>query len=284
MSNIDEKTVAGFGEEWSRFDHSDANEREFDDLFNQYFALFPWSSLRKDAEGFDLGCGTGRWAKFVAPRVGRLHCVDPSAAIDVAKNHLAELDNIQFHKASVDEIPLPDSSMDFGYSLGVLHHIPDTLAGIRSCVEKLKPGAPFLLYLYYALDNRPPWFRAVWKLSNKARSVISRLPTRPKMALADAIAGTIYWPLARGSQVLSKAGLDTSNIPLSAYRNRSFYVMRTDALDRFGTRLERRFTREQVGLMMQQAGLERITVSSESPYWCAIGHRAAVGMSPTNGA
>ena len=47
------------------------------------------------------------------------------------------------------------------------------------------------------------------------------------------------------------------NMPLSAYRERSFYVMRTDALDRFGTRLEQRFTREQIRSMMHEAGLER---------------------------
>ena len=67
--------------------------------------------------------------------------------------------NCEFHCASVDAIPLPDDSADFGYSLGVLHHVPDTQKGILECVRKLKPGAPFLLYLYYAFDNRPWWFR-----------------------------------------------------------------------------------------------------------------------------
>ena len=49
--------------------------------------------------------------------------------------------------------------MDFGYSLGVLHHLEDTQAGMAACVRKLKPGAPFLVYIYYALENRPIWFR-----------------------------------------------------------------------------------------------------------------------------
>ena len=44
--------------------------------------------------------------------------------------------------------------MDFGYSLGVLHHIPDTCAGIKACARLLKRGGPFLVYLYYAFDNR----------------------------------------------------------------------------------------------------------------------------------
>ena len=36
-------------------------------------------------------------------------------------------------------------------------------------------------------------------------------------------------------------------MPLSFYRDCSFYVMRNDSLNRFGTRLERRFTRDLLG-------------------------------------
>jgi hypothetical protein len=49
--------------------------------------------------------------------------------------------------------------------------------------------------------------------------------------------------------------------------------MRTDALDRFGTRLEQRFTQQQVKNMMEQAGLENIQFSSKVPFWCAVGYR-----------
>ncbi len=40
------------------------------------------------------------------------------------------------------------------------------------------------------------------------------------------------------------------SVPLSAYRNRSVYTMRTDAYDRFAIRLEKRFTKEQIGAML----------------------------------
>ena len=49
--------------------------------------------------------------------------------------------------------------MDFGYALGVLHHVPNTQEGLNSCIKLLKPGAPFLVYLYYSFDNRPNWYR-----------------------------------------------------------------------------------------------------------------------------
>ena len=46
---------------------------ESERVFGDYFAIFPWDQLPPAAEGFDMGCGSGRWARFVAPRVGRLH-------------------------------------------------------------------------------------------------------------------------------------------------------------------------------------------------------------------
>jgi SAM-dependent methyltransferase len=273
-SNVDARTVAGFGNEWSTFDQAPLTANELATLFEQYFAIFPWSSLPPDAVGFDLGCGSGRWARLVAPRVHHLHCIDPSpAALQVARHNLAAEHNCSFHAAAVDSIPLPDASMDFGYSLGVLHHVPDTAAGIRSCVAKLKPGAPFLLYIYYAFDNRPLWFRLLWRASDVLRRVVSALPYRAQNAFSLGMATLVYWPLARADAILERFGLNVDALPLSYYRHRSFYVMRTDARDRFGTSLEQRFTARQIEAMMRAADLERITFSQHPPYWCAVGLR-----------
>ena len=273
MNNLDRRVIEGFGQEWAKFDQSAVVPRELQALFGEYFSTFPWAELPANATGFDLGCGSGRWARFVAPRVGRLHCIDASPeALEIARQNLGDHLNCEFHCASVDAIPLPDNFADFGYSLGVLHHIPDTQQGILDCVRKLKPGAPFLLYLYYAFDNRPWWFRMMWRISDTVRQLLCRLPFAIRSVFCDLIAVAVYWPLARFSAALERLGMNVGHFPLSAYRDRSFYAMRTDALDRFGTRLELRFTREQMREMMEKAGLERITFS-ESIFWCAVGRR-----------
>ena len=46
-----------------------------------------------------------------------------------------------------------------------------------------------------------------------------------------------------------------------------------DALDRFGTRLEKRFTKAQIERMMAEAGLERIAFGDGEPFWCALGYK-----------
>ena len=49
--------------------------------------------------------------------------------------------------------------------------------------------------------------------------------------------------------------------------------MRTDALDRFGTRLEQRFTKKEIHLMMTESGLRDIKFSNEVPFWTAVGFK-----------
>lgn len=272
VDNIDRATVEGFGDEWAKFDQSLLEYKELTALFNNYFSIFPWHTLSKDAIGFDMGCGSGRWAKLAAPRVGQLHCIDASPkALAVAKSNLSDLDNCHFSVGTFDDLPLEDNSMDFGYSLGVLHHIPDTAAGIQACVRKLKKGAPFLVYIYYAFDNKPFWYRLVWRISDLIRCYVARLPFSIRYLVTQIMAATVYFPLAKLALLLEKWGLDVSTVPLSAYRYSSFYTMRTDALDRFGTRLEKRFTAAQIQEMMEAAGLQDIYFNKNNQFWCAVG-------------
>lgn len=277
-TNLSESTVDSFGHQWSVYDQEEATDKEQQYLFDRYFSLFDWERLPENASGFDMGCGSGRWAKIAAmqDKVGRLLCVDPAEpALNVARTNLAGLDNCDFLCASVDETGVDQGTMDFGYSLGVLHHIPDTKAGIEDCVKLLKPGAPFLVYLYYRFDNKPAWYKYLWMASESVRWTISKLPLAARIAACEVIAALVYWPLAKTSYLLEKLGLNVQHLPLSDYRNTSFYRMRHVARDRFGTPLEQRFTRDEIREMMEASGLEQIRFRDEPPFWCAIGTRKA---------
>ncbi len=273
MKNLDKNTVKSFSDQWVRYDQSGMSNKEATKIFKNYFSIFPWKKLPKSAEGFDMGCGTGRWAKFVAPKVKTLHCIDPSNAIQVAKKKLKKFKNIQYHQKSLDSSGIKNKSQDFGYLLGVLHYVPNAKAAIKSCVKLLKPGAPILLYIYYSLENRPFWFRILWNLSNLFRLIISRLPKFLNFFLCDLIALFIYFPFAKISLVLESIGLNLINFPLHFYRNTSFYVMRTDSRDRFGTPMEKRYSKKQIQQMMKEAGLERIKFKNTVPFWTVIGHK-----------
>lgn len=273
--NVDAVTVDAFGDEWETFSQQALTADERERIYTDYFSIFPWECLPPDGGvGADVGCGSGRWAVLTAGRAAHLHLVDASdRALSVARSQMSSISNASFHRASVGALPFADASLDFAYSLGVLHHVPDTRAAVVEIARCLKPGAPLLLYLYYRFDGRPLWFRLLWKASDVLRRVLSRAPWPVKYTTSQLIAAAVYWPLARAARVLDGLGRLPSAWPLAYYRYKSFYVMRTDALDRLGTPLEQRFTRVEIADLLRSAGFDHVRFSPNPPYWCAIGIR-----------
>lgn len=273
--NVATAVARGFGDEWSTFRQGEESlpPEQRARIFENYFRIFPWDALPPGGGvGMDVGCGTGRWSMGVAPRVSHLHLLDVSPdALAVAEENLAAFKNVSFHNCSVAEIPLPDESLDFAFSLGVLHHVPDTQAAIHAIAAKLKPGAPFLVYFYYSFENQPEWYRWLWAISNAARVVVARLPHWLRRIVSEIVAALVYWPLARLAGLLGRLGLPQHSLPLSWYADKSYYVMRTDAYDRFCTQLEQRFSKAQIEAMLSSAGFTNIRFSDRAPFWCAVG-------------
>ena len=275
MKKITNKTVINdFGLEWKKFSHKNIDEKILYKMFIDYFRIFPFKKINYSSEGFDMGAGTGRWAKFIAPKVKKLNIIEPGRlSIQQAKKNLSKFSNCVFYNQTVEKNFLKDNSQDFGYCLGVLHHIENTELGIKSCIKKLKSGAPFLFYLYYDFDNKSHLYKLIWKFSDVLRKKISALPFFIKYMISQIIALMIYYPLAKASFLLDCMNVNTSNIPLSYYRNKSFYMMRTDSLDRFGTRVEKRFSKKKIKSIMVKAGLINIKFSDKAPFWVGVGYK-----------
>ena len=277
-ANLEPRTVEGFGAEWAEFDQSEIEPEELLTLFQQYFSIFPFDKLDSETSvGADFGCGSGRWSKILARRCRYLHLIDASkAALETAKANLKEIENVSFHCCSIEHSSLAPNSLDFAVSLGVLHHLPDTQKALCDISAFLKPGGVFLVYLYYALEQKPLWFRALWQISDFLRRRISLLSFERRKQLTQIIAAFVYWPLAKTAHILESLGFSVEMIPLSYYRNRSFYVMKNDALDRFGTYLEKRFNQNEIRMMLLNAGFENIEFSSSAPYWRAIATKSGL--------
>lgn len=273
--NIDLKTVASFGEEWKTF--HDFNAGDIDSLGNKYFDIVSSSMLNERSNVIDIGCGSGRFIKYLKGRYHKITGVDPSEAILVADKLVGSDPAIELVKTSTDNLPFPDDHFDFGYSLGVLHHIPDTRKALRDCVKKIKPGGHFLLYLYYNLDNRSVFAKFLFQWSNLLRLIISRFPRGLKKFSCDLMAVVMYLPFVGLCRLLKWAGVPLSirkYFPLQAYEDQRFYIFRNDCYDRFGTPLEKRFSRKEIDEMMRSAGLTGIVFSENIPFWHAVGKKA----------
>lgn len=268
--SLDLKTVESFGKEWEKF-----NSFKAEDLASsaaEYFDVWSKADIPKNASLIDVGCGTGRWSRHVADRVGFIEAIDPSNALFSAVKYNEDIQNIRFTKASVGNIPFADGSFDIAMCLGVLHHTPDTQYGIDRIYEKLKKDGWLLLYLYYSLDSRGLVYKTIFNVSTTIRKVVSSLPDFLKLPICDLIAILIYLPLVSIVKIVHAIGLRklASKLPLHYYMNKNFRIMRNDALDRFGTPLENRFSKAQIKLMLERSGFTKIIFSDNQPYWHVI--------------
>lgn len=262
--NVDVDTVKGFGREWNAFSQSDLAESEKIKIFDEYFAPIDWER-QSFKRALDMGCGSGRWSAMVAPRVDTLVAADASSqALDVARGNV-RAGNVSFVEGTTDTLPFPNGYFDLIFCLGVLHCLPDAGAAIRDLAAKLSPGGTLLVYIHYAFDNRPAWFKLLWRITNSARLTISKLPFPLRKFICQIIAALVYWPLARIAKYLPVP----ESWPLKSYSAHSFYTMRTDALDRFGTKLEKRYTQAEVIDMLKASGLADIHFAPTRFWTCA---------------
>lgn len=273
-TNIDWETVESFGEEWTKF--STFSNQDIEDVGNDYFDIVDETMLNENSRALDVGCGTGRWSRYIYTRCKTVDCIDPSDAVVAAVTMLGDVENVRITHADVDNIPFADDSFDFVFSLGVLHHIPDTRGAMHRCVEKVKSGGHFLVYLYYNLDNKGMLSKALFHFTNSIRRGVCKMPPKPKRLICDVLAGLIYIPNAVATKAIKAVvpGEAYKRVPLAYYHDKSFNVMRNDSLDRFGTPLEQRFSRAEIIEMMESCGLCDIRVSEQRPYWHAVGRKA----------
>ena len=207
------------------------------------------------------------------PHFSLIYALEPSdGAINVLGKKFSSNSQIEILQETVGDNSIPDGCLDFAMSLGVLHHIPNTGEAIKKIYNKLKPGGTFLCYVYYNLDDKPFSYRLLFRVAHVSRWVICRLPFAWRMRISKLIAVLVYLPLARISRFYASKGRDVSNIPLHHYADMPFIMLQNDALDRFGTRLEQRFTKKDIEKMLSAAdfNLSTLKFSAVEPYWTFI--------------
>jgi SAM-dependent methyltransferase len=271
--NIDPIVVQSFGEEWLKF--HEFSDEIIEECANEYFDILTPEIVNQNTYALDVGCGTGRWSKFLTKKVGFMESVDPSEAIYAADKLLGDIPNVRLTRASTETLPFADESFDFVMSIGVLHHIPNTQQAMIDCVKKVKPGGYFYCYLYHNLETMNWFFRFLFGLSELGRKVVCRLPNWLKKPVCDLIAIVVYMPFILWVRFLVLIGLRelAKKMPLASYNNKSFFIIRNDALDKFGTTLEQRFSRKQVEEMMKKCGLENIVISNGTPLYHSVGRK-----------
>ncbi|MBI1268330.1 MAG: methyltransferase domain-containing protein [Cryomorphaceae bacterium] len=264
--NIDHATVEAFGDEWTRFDSF--SDQEIDTVAAEYFDILPAEKLREFKHAIDVGCGSGRWTRFIAKQVSSVEAVDPSEACLVARRNTADLANVRVSQASVNALPFADEAFDLAICLGVLHHVPNTQEALTSLCKKISFGGTLLLYLYYDLSNRSMPYRLLHRASEIPRKIVAHLPHKLKNLSCDLLAFCVYLPLIGMAKLTTAVSPNLGpRMPLSYYTNKSWNIIRNDARDRFGTPLEQRFSQIEIENMLHTAGMSNVRFSNNAPFW-----------------
>ncbi len=121
----------------------------------------------------DIGAGTGYYARRIAPLVagggagGLVYAVDVQPEMIQMLDELAKkanLPNIKPVLGAVDNVRLPDASVDLAILVDVYHELEFPFEVMQSVVRALKPGGRVAYVEYRAEDPRVP-IKALHKMS-----------------------------------------------------------------------------------------------------------------------
>jgi SAM-dependent methyltransferase len=170
--------AASFGRQWHWFRKVQLDSQNgTDESARTLRATTGWTTA--DYQGrlvLDAGVGAGRFAEIVAGAGGEVVGVDLTAAIDAAYANIGRHPRVHLIQADIFALPFPEATFDLAYSIGVLHHTPDTAAAFRCVATTVKKGGGLAVYLYHRYGIR--WF------TETIRCLTTRLPAGAMLALA----------------------------------------------------------------------------------------------------
>lgn len=253
--SIHARTATSFAYEWEHFGAPRT-------AWAKNFADYMQPGRPEDLDGctvLDVGTGSGRHAAQAAAHGAHVAAVDLGASIDVARRNVP--DDVLTVQADAERLPFEPQSFDFVMSLGVLHHLPDTEHALRNVARYARPGGLVHVYLYWVPERHG--HRILLAGVTAVRRATVRMPHRLLHLLCYPLAAALHVLFVLPQRALREAPHGrrlAAALPLKTYADYPFGVLVNDQFDRFSAPLERRFTRAQVAAMLEDAGLEEVTV------------------------
>jgi SAM-dependent methyltransferase len=165
--------AGNFGFEWNVHNKTqldDSTSHESEEAFRTKTGFTP-----EDLKGklvLDVGCGMGRFSDVASRWGATVVGIDLTSAVDAAYGNLKNRDNVYLAQADVFRLPFREKTFDYIFSIGVLHHTPDTKAAFDRLPVLLKPGGRIAIWVYSTL------MRAWCRPSDLYRHVTTRMPKR----------------------------------------------------------------------------------------------------------
>jgi SAM-dependent methyltransferase len=170
--------ASNFGFEWNLHNRTqlDTDTRhESEETFKEKTGFVP-----EDFKGklvLDVGCGMGRFSDIAFRWGATVVGIDLTSAVDAAYANIGGRENVDLAQADVFKLPFREETFDFIFSIGVLHHTPNTRAAFDQLPRLLKPGGRIAIWVYTTEMRAWSWISDIY------RHVTTRLPKRFLYAL-----------------------------------------------------------------------------------------------------
>lgn len=149
------ETADAFGWEWQKWSYLHSIEKYTDQFLDWIYPIE--ADFLKDKVVLDAGCGMGRFS-LVSHTFGAklVLAVDASEAVEAAYRNARDYPTVQVIQADIHHMPFrqqAEAQVDFGFSIGVLHHLDDPEAGFRALARHIQVGGSIFGWVYGRENN-----------------------------------------------------------------------------------------------------------------------------------
>jgi len=255
--NVFERTSDHYGSGWVEGDESASYSIDEKWHYDELIKLF---GFPKNQLGFGIEAGSGNGKDTVKLSINNpeseILTFDISDGIYVANRRFNELNlkNIHPIRASLDQIPVKDEVFDYGYSFGVLHHMPVPLDGMKEVSRTLKRNSSFLTYLYSDLSEKPI-LKFFLKPITQVRKITHKLSIFQLRLFCYFLMPPVYIFLVIPSRILKIIGLSKFAKKIPHHHNETFGSLYGEFYDRFGAQIEFRYNPSTLDKLYSNAGM-----------------------------
>ena len=148
MKSVDERTIQDFGEQWHHFTENEGFYGSVESLEDKCGDLMSVDDIRgKDV--CEIGAGAGRFIGILSRLSPKsILAIEPSKAIEILQSNMESSKvPIRYINATGEQLEEIES-LDYVFSIGVIHHIVDPVPTLQAALKALRPGGRLLIWVY----------------------------------------------------------------------------------------------------------------------------------------
>ena len=269
FNSHENKTIRDFGEQWLKYSDNEGYYGSLE-LFSDILNPFLKPENMRGCKIAEIGSGSGRVVNMLLQAgVRHVIAVEPSEAFEIlCHNHNIEYrEKVTCLKITGDQIPAY-GDLDYIFSIGVLHHIPDPIPVVEAAYRALRPGGHFFVWVYGKEGNE-----LYLRLIHPLRGITKHLPH----FILALLVWAIYIPTAIYIKLCHRFPLPLRGYMLSVLEKMSPEKRRLIIYDQLNPEYAKYYTRFEAEKLLSDGKFENVRIHHRHGYsWTVIGTKPLI--------